>query len=396
MSALPAHGGVGRRIAYYRSVGRPKMTQQQLADAARVALGTVRKIERGERGVTDATLEAIAAALGVDPTMLRTDRNPAHTAVHEALPALSAALAAYDIPEDGPVRSLHELRAAVADAVRWRLAAQYTRIARELPDLLTELARAYHTAPAHEQPVLAELLVRAYRSADAVAYKFGARDLSARLVELMRWAVPETGDPLLTAAVAYVRTETFFAARAHAAGLRALEQALDAAPAPNAAPETAARGALHMRAAVIAGRARDATAAETHLDEARALADQVPEDVYCGTAFGPDSVRIHEVSVAVSLGDNHVGRALTLAHEWKPPADLPAERRSGFYIELARAQLWSGLADHAFDSLRIARRIAPQHTREHPWVREDAATLRRLKRAESESLTTFAEWCAAT
>jgi hypothetical protein len=102
------------------------------------------------------------------------------------------------------------------------------------------------------------------------------------------------------------------------------------------------------------------------------------------------------VSVAVSLGDDHVSRALTVARDWKPPADLPAERRSGFYIELARAQLWSGLTDHAFESLKVARQIAPQHTREHPWVREDAATLRRLKRADSETLTQFAEWCTAT
>ncbi|MBT2418373.1 helix-turn-helix transcriptional regulator [Streptomyces sp. ISL-22] len=394
---VPTRGGVGGRIAYYRSVMRPKMTQQQLADASCVALGTIRKIERGERGVSDSTLEAIADALGVDPARLRTDRSPAHTRVHEALPALSAAIATYDLPEDGPVRPVHELRTAVAEAARWRLAAQYTRIARKLPDLLAELARAYHEACAEDRPELAGLLVKAYRSADAVAYKFGARNLSARLVELMRWAAPEASDPLLSASVAYVRTETFFAARAHAAGLRALEQALDAAPAPITPPEIAARGALHMRAAVIAGRARDASAAASHLGEARTLADQVDEDVYCGTAFGPDSVRIHEVSVAVSLGDEHVGRALEVASEWKPPKEgLPAERRSGFYIELARAQLWSGLADDAFESLKVARHIAPQHTREHPWVREDAATLRRLKRADSESLTNFAEWCAAT
>jgi transcriptional regulator with XRE-family HTH domain len=375
---------------------RPKMTQEQLADAACVALGTIRKIERGERGVSDSTLEAIADALGIDPIRLRTDRGPAHTRVHDALPALSAAIAAYDLPEDGPVRPLRELRESVDQAVDWRLGAKYTRIVRQVPSLLSELARAYHQAPAAQRADLAGLLVNAYRSADAVAYKFGARDLSARLIELMRWAVPETGDPLLTASVAYVRTETFFAAHAHAPGLRALEQALDATPAPTTADEIAARGALHMRAAVIAGRAHDAAAAATHLDEARTLADRVPEDVYCGTAFGPDSVRIHEVSVAVSLGSDHVGRALDVASEWKPPKDLPAERRSGFYIELARAQLWSGLADDAFESLKVARHIAPQHTREHPWVREDAATLRRLKRADAESLTNFAEWCAAT
>lgn len=396
---MPARsrGGVGARIAYYRSVMRPKLTQEQLADAAHVSLGTIRKIERGERGVGKATLEAIANALGVDPGRLLVDRAAAHTRVHEALPALSAVLATYDLPDDGPVRPLHDLRVAVAEAARWRLAAQYTRIARQIPDLLAELARAYHTAPPLEQLHLAGLLVKAYRSADAVAYKFGALDLSARLIELMRWTVPKAEDPLLAASVAYVRTETFFGARAHAAGLRALEQALDCAPAPTTAPDIAARGALHMRAAVIAGRARDASAATSHLDEARTLADHVDEDVYCGTAFGPDSVRVHEVSVAVSLGDEHVGRALEIAAEWKPPKEgLPAERRSGFYIELARAQLWSGRADDAFESLKVARHIAPQHTREHPWVREDAATLRRLKRADAESLTHFAQWCAAT
>ncbi|MET9964449.1 helix-turn-helix transcriptional regulator [Streptomyces sp. NPDC006356] len=396
MPHLP-YGGLGRRIAYYRSVIRPKMTQKQLAEVACVSLGTIRKIERGERGVTDATLGAIADALGVDPSRLRADRGPAQTAVQDALPALSAAIAAYDVPDDGPVRPLPELRTTVAEVERWRLAARYTRIVRDIRDLLIELTRGFHRAAASdERSELAQLLVNAYRSADAIAFKFGALDLSARLVELMRWAVPEAGDPLLTSSVAYVRTETFFAAHAYAPGLRALEQALDAAPAPGEPLEIAMRGALHMRAAVVAGRARDASAALTHLGDARGLADQVPEGVYYGTAFGPDSVRVHEVSVAVSLGDEYVGHALDIARTWKPSEDLPAERRSGFYIELARAQLWSGHADHAFESLKMARRIAPQHTREHPWVREDSATLRRLKRADSESLTNFAEWCAAT
>jgi acyl-CoA reductase-like NAD-dependent aldehyde dehydrogenase len=43
-----------------------------------------------------------------------------------------------------------------------------------------------------------------------VAYKHGAKDLSARLIELMRWAAPAVDEPLLGAAVAYVRAETFF------------------------------------------------------------------------------------------------------------------------------------------------------------------------------------------
>ncbi|MBB5777732.1 helix-turn-helix domain-containing protein [Nonomuraea jabiensis] len=388
------HGGIGKRIAYHRSVAR--LTQQQLADAATIHIGTLRKIERGARGVGDGIVEAIAAALGIAPSLILADRAQASSRIRAAIPALSAAIAAYDLPDDGPVRPLPQLRDAVGEAAAWRLAAQYVQITRSLPDLLAELFRALQSAPADERADIAALVASACRSADAVAYKFGAYDLSARLIELTRWAAPQAGDPILTAAIAYVRTETFFAADAHHQGLRALERALDAATHPDTVPSIAARGALHMRAAVVAGRAGNVDAADTHLAEARRLGDQVPEAIYAGTAFGPSSVRIHEVSVAVSLGSEHVHRALNVARKWAPPADLPAERRSGFYIELARAQLWSGLPDDAFESLKDARKIAPQHTRDHRWVREDAATLRRLKRADAESLTSFAEWCRAT
>jgi hypothetical protein len=228
-----------------------------------------------------------------------------------------------------------------------------------------------------------------------VAYKYGHHDLSARLIDLMRWAADHTENPLTQATAAYVRTETFFAARAHTAGLCALERAIDTSPSPSGPDTIAVRGALHMRAAVIAGRAGDGTAAATHLDEARQLGDEIREGEYEGTAFGPDSVRAHEVSVAVSLGGDHISRALTVAREWTPPNSLPAERQSGFWIELARAQLWAGLPDDSFESLKVARLIAPQHTREHPWARDTAATLRRLKRADAESLTSFAEWVGA-
>ncbi|MGV9455000.1 helix-turn-helix domain-containing protein [Streptomyces sp. NPDC003635] len=388
-----AYRGIGQRVAYERRMAR--MSQQQLADASGASLGAVRKIERGERNASEVMVDAFAEAMGIDASRLRAGPEPARTPVHDALPLLSAAIAAYDVPEDGPVLPLHELRTAVDEAARWRLAAQYTRLAGTLPELLAHLARAYYCAGNGERAELAALLVNAYRSADSVAFKFGAYDLSARLIDLMRWAAPEARDPLLTACVAYVRTETFFAARAHAAGLRALERALDAAPAPGTETAVAARGALHMRAAVVAGRAQDSTAAKAHLDEARELGDRLTEKVYYGTAFGPDTVRIHEVSVAVSLGQDHVGQALGVAHEWKPQPDLPVERRSGFYIELARAQLWAGRPRHAFESLNVARRIAPQHTREHPWVRQDVATLRRLRRADAEALSHFAQWCAA-
>lgn len=385
--------GVGPRIAYARRVAG--LTQAELARAAGVALGTIRKVERGERGVSDAVLDSIAAALGTDPARLLPDRERPEDRVHQEMPDLAAVLAEHEAPEDGPIRSLAALRKDVAAVVEQRLAAQYSRIARTAPGLLAELCRALHATPDDEQPEVARLLVDACRAADAVAYKHGAKDLSGRLLDLMRWAAGYSRDPLVDAAVAYVRTEIHFSARTHAAGLRALERALDRAPSTASPDAVAARSALHMRAAVLAGRAGDGTAADLHLDEARVLGDQVREGVYQGTACGPDSVRVHEVSVAVSLGDDHLDRALQLAREWKPPLSLPAERRSGFYIEMGRAQLWAGRPEACFEALKVARKIAPQHTREHRWVREDAATLRRLKRADAETLTNFAEWCHA-
>lgn len=392
MSPNPMRG-VGPRIATARRAHR--LTQQELADASGLSYATIRAYERDARQPTEDSLDAIADALGVDPSRLQASGAPAVARVRAALPAISAAIASYDLPEDGPVRPLSELRTAVATAEGWRLAAQYVRIAEAVAPLLDELARALDRARGEERAAVARLLVSAYRSADAVAYKHGARDLSARLIELMRWAAPAAEDGVLTASVAYVRTEVHFAARAHRPGLRALEAALDAAPVVSTVETAAARGALHMRAAVIAGRAGQSEAANEHLAEACRLADLAPEGVYGGTAFGPDSVRVHELSYAVSRGDAGVPRALEIAQEWAPPRSMPRERRSGFYIELARAQVWGARRADAFESLKVARRIAPQHTRQHRWARETTETLLRLGRRDDPELRGFAEWVGA-
>jgi hypothetical protein len=148
-----------------------------------------------------------------------------------------------------------------------------------------------------------------------------------------------------------------------------------------------------MRAAVVAGRLSDGASASAHLAEARVLASQVPDGIYLGTAFGPSSVRIHEVSVAVELGEGT--RALRAAQHWVPSRQLPAERRSHYYIDLAQAQLWNGQRDQAFDSLEAARRIAPQHAREHPRVRRALTTLLRLHSSAPTALVAYADWARA-
>ncbi|MFE0605227.1 helix-turn-helix domain-containing protein [Streptomyces sp. NPDC058892] len=383
---------IGQRIAARRRARR--MTQADLARASHVSLPMIKGCERGVRNPGPSTLEAIASALGVDASRL----DPAYVGtsrrVHAALPAISAAIAGYEFAVDPPLRPPAKLRDDITAAVGWRLAAQYGLIAAQAPQLLGDALAYLHSSPAAHRHEAAHLVVAAARAADATAYKYGAHDLSARLIDVMRWAAGQAGDPVLNASVAYVRAEVFLATRAHRVGHLMLEQALDSCPSPNTARSAAALGALHMRTAVVAARAGSADAAYDHLNEARTLAEGLSEDIYLGTAFGPSSVRIHEVAVAVSLGGHHIGRALDIARGWSPGGEIPAERRSGFWIEVARAHLWSGKTTEAFLSLKEARRQAPQHVREHPWAREDIATLRRLKRSDP-SLTSYAEWIGA-
>ncbi len=389
MPRKAADEGPGGRIAAIRSARR--MTQEDLALAAHISLSLLRKIEQGTRVASDPVLDAIATALSIDPSRLLGDSGRLDGRVHDAIPALREVITTYDLPDEGPVRPMPALRASVIGAVQKRLSAQYVRLSQTLPELLGELIRGVH-AP-NDPAGISALLVATYRAADAVAYKYGYLDLSARLIELMRQTSAVVGDPLLSASAAYVRTEVFFATHTYQAGLRALESAIDQLPRKAVPLCLGVLGSLHMRAAVIAARAAHADAAMAHLRQARQLGDQVPEGIYYGTAFGPCSVRVHEASVAIGLGDLQL--ALSLADSWSPPLEMPAERRSGFFIDLARAQLWAGQKDAAFESLLTARRIAPQHTREHPWVREDAETLLRLYRASSESLVGFAEWVGA-
>lgn len=60
-----------------------------------------------------------------------------------------------------------------------------------------------------------------------------------------------------------------------------------------------------------------------------------------------------------------------------------------------RAQLWLGMREESFGSLQAARRIAPQHVREHPYVRDVLVTLLRLHVSPPHALLAFAEWARA-
>lgn len=311
--------------------------------------------------------------------------------VQSAIPRLRRVLASIDLPDDGPTRTLPQLRTDVAAMIQWRLEANYSQLAQRLPDLISELARAVDST---DRRSAAGLMTLALRAADGMVYKHGYHDLSAHIIGLMRSAARTAEDPVLHAAAAYVRTETFFATGDLDKASRLLIHAADelASDGLVSASAIASYGALHMRAAVVAGRAGRSESAWDHLAEAYNTALQVPDGVYAGTSFGPSSVRIHQLAVAVELGNRP--SVIQRAAAWTPPTDLPAERQSHYYIDLARAQHDLGHHNDSYRCLETARRVAPQHTRGHPQVRAVLSSLLRTRAARHDGLLDLATWAS--
>jgi transcriptional regulator with XRE-family HTH domain len=333
----------------------------------------------------------------ISPSGLRPTRNHAAFGAgwEQEMTELAVLADRYDLPEDGRIRTLAELQASVDQLVRWRLNSDYARLLQAIPQLIPELTRALLTSTGKEREDVAVCLVQAWRAADAIAAKLGMFDLSARLILVMGWAAAQSGNGLAMAATSYVRAETFFVSGQQQAGHLMLERAAEQIDAGGSRREAAQYGALHMRAAIAAARAGLTERVKDHLTEAWSMAERVEEEgVWEGTAFGPASVRVHEVSTAVELDTPQT--ALAAAAGWQPPDSLPAERRSHFFVDLARAQLALGEHEAVLRTLREAHTIAPQNVQVDLQVHQTLASLAAISAANASAAEGFRQVVART
>lgn len=374
------------------------LSQTELGRRVTYSGHLIGKVETGLRRPSADLVQALDRELHANGELSRLALNfdePAAGAVaaeREAaslLGSLRRVLDLRDDPEDGPVRDLATLRSEVDALVRMRLASDYRGLATRLPTLLPELHRAELRRP---EPTIAGLLFQAYRAADAIADKLGQHDLSARLIDLLRASASATEEPLTIAAAEYVRGELFFVNGDFRRGEQLLDRAANhlSQAAHGATFAAAQAGALRMRAAVLAARGGDRLAAEDHIRTAVAIADVVPDGVYRGTAFGISSVRIHHLSLALDVGN--LDMALEIADNWLPPMQIPAERRSHFFLDRALALQRARRPDDALDALALARQIAPQHVRPHPQTRAVLARLLVQARRPSDELARMWRW----
>ena len=174
-------------------------------------------------------------------------------------------------------------------------------------------------------------------------------------------AAERAGNPMLVAAGAFRLVFVFLAARHYDQAEETARTAAEAlqAKADDGDPQAMSLwGGLTLQRAVTASRRNDPDAAYGHLERAAQAASRLGEgrNDY-NTEFGPANVTLHEIAVAMELGD--AGRALRAA-AIVDITGMSAERRARMLVDVARANAQRRQAGAAVAALREAEQITPQ------------------------------------
>jgi hypothetical protein len=152
-------------------------------------------------------------------------------------------------------------------------------------------------------------------------------------------------------------------------------------------------GALMLKGAVGAATLGDRKSTQDFLTEAARAADVTGDRNDHWLAFGPTNIAIHQVWLALELGDVHhaVERAANVRHDHLP-REL-AERRTSHLITVAWAEYLRRKDRDTIDALKAARACAPEQLiftrRVHSMLR---GMLRRERRSIKSDLRELADF----
>jgi tetratricopeptide (TPR) repeat protein len=358
----------------------------------------VSQVERGVRKVDRmSVLEVVAAALNVPLAELAAEA-PVVAAVNEEQPdaaglrlVLSGAYALRAMLGTQRPPPLSTLRGRTRKAWELTHGSQYAELTDVLRDLVPDLETAARSLPKARLGEVAELMASAYQSCSAALAKLGESE-AARIAADRAMAAAERADnPMLVAAGAFRLVFVFMTARYYDQAEETARTAAEAVSqrAGESDPQAMSlRGALTLQRAIIAARCNDAEAAYGYLNDARQIATRLGEgrNDY-DTEFGPANVSVHEISVAVELGD--AGRALRAAAT-VDATGLSAERQARMLIDVARAHAQRRQVDEAVAALRQADEITPEQVRGHEQVRQLVSDLFTMQDPPSAQLRDLA------
>ncbi|MFB6724846.1 helix-turn-helix domain-containing protein [Kribbella sp. NPDC056345] len=392
---------VGSRIAAYRKLAG--YTQREFADHAHLSLGAIRKVEQGERLPTYGFLNTAARTLSLTVEELTGQpyrgSERADARVHAPIAAIRGIARAYDLPPEWrpAPRPLETIARDVDQATVYRAAARYTALGELLPTLLEELTACVHQLDGKSKGHAARLLASCYYMAYTLASRLGYLDLASILEERLHWAASLAEDPLSIGLAQWTRANGFQIAKDYSTGIRLLEQSYGQLwESVGANPSTAAvtlLGSIRLRQVTQASRARDENATTYYLEEARRMAERVPngvDHVHYHLTFGVVNTAVHDIAAQIEL--RHVDVAAARARALHLPASMPRTRRGHHLIDAARAFIAIDDRDAALLSLQQARAVAPQQTRYHPMAREAVRVLVGHHRRAGEEVRALSAW----
>ncbi|MET9803136.1 helix-turn-helix transcriptional regulator [Streptomyces sp. NPDC006368] len=386
------------------------LSAAQLAQRVAVSPSLVQKLESGARKATPSLILALSRALHFGPEVLTGQPyygDPeAEDGVHAVIPELRRILLCFDTPDELETRprALPVLASEVDQIAALRRDARYVPMGPLLPPVITELTHVALSARGDEQQKAFWHLARAYRAVNSLAHKMGHHDLGNTALERVRWAADRSGDPLMQFTAGFLVAGSMLrqgATESARRKLKGLRHELERSQPEHSYTDDALAvdGALLLKLAVVESRDNNPDAAEEFLREAEQVALMAGnrDSLAYEMSFGPTNIKIHSVHTLIDTGDSE--QALARLAEWgqggaawAPPASTVGERSSHHHIDVASARLAEGDRGGAFAELKRARKIAPNHTRFHPSVRETLGSLLRMDTHPSAELSAFGTW----
>ena len=372
---------LGRKIAAERQ--RRGLSQAQLAGLIGRSVAWVSQVERGARMIDRiSVLDLVARALDVPLAELAAGTPVAAALTEEPAGAgglrlvLSGVHSLPPMVSGGGPADLASLQAQASLAWNLTHASRYAELTDLLAVLIPGLEEAAQGAATADRPSVQEVMATVYQTTSAALAKLGDAEAAWIAADRAIAAAGRTGRPELVAAGAYRQVFVFLAARSLDQAEETARTAADAiAPLAGRGEAEAVSlvGGLTLQRGVIAARRGDADAAYRFLDEARVLAGRLGNGRGGHhTEFGPVNVVLHEVAIAVELGD--AGRALRTA-AGLDTAGLSPERRARLLLDVARAHAQRRQPAEATAALLAADELTPEQVRSHGLARQLATDL---------------------
>jgi transcriptional regulator with XRE-family HTH domain len=386
----PDDTAIGERARMIRR--RRGLSVETAAGLAGVDKSFLSRLERGERAWTRrGLLENVAGALSCSVSDLTGAPYLSATPDESSgvVPALNLAFFDADLDDapDIPTRPLSTLIGAVRTANVHADQVQYDLAGRGLGELITELQVIAASGKPDEQRAALAALAEGCIVAYGLARTLGHNELAVTAARRGVDAARRIERPDLIGLTTMCRSVALMRLGARRSAGKVVTEALGAlsdepGPTEHVTEVAEARGMLHLVGAMVAARDDNRSDVDTHLGEARSLAEHTGERNHLNFHFGLSNAAAWELSLKVESGD---GPEAAERYQ-RTPVDLGAfgsrDRASSVHFDLARA--WAQ-ADGDRDTevireLDMADRIAPLRTRNDPLARDLVIGLHRRAR----------------